>query len=271
MSQTSLENKSISRFAHICSRIAAYSNWYALIWPFNRIGSEGRVIRTWGGVKIYVRSIFGPDWVVAHEMFSRDDYQIARLPLSGQSIILDIGANIGAFTVFASYCFRDAKIFSYEPAATNFEVLKKNIDLNALEGRVRPFQLAVSVKTGEEIMTYSDQEYEHSLIANQVDLAHVLKSEKVMCTTIADIIADNKLDIVDLIKMDIVGLEYEILYALSEDTFKKIRYIALEIHDHKKHAAGDLIKFLEQKGFTVVRSPKHVRVYMATNNNSVKK
>jgi FkbM family methyltransferase len=199
-------------------------------------------------------------------MFSRDDYQIKNLtfPLK-ESVIIDIGANIGAFTIFASDRFPDARIYAYEPAATNFEVLAKNIEINSLKNRVTAFQQAVSLRVGEETMTYSDQEYAHSLIQDQVESEHILRSEKVLCTTIPQILIDNDLQIIDLIKMDIEGLEYDLLFGLPDEIFKKIRFITLEIHDHKKYSAQDLIQFLNDRGFEIVRSKTHSKVYLATN------
>ena len=271
MNEPVVENdNSISRFAHVLTRIKVYRNWYSLVWPLNRLGGEDRVIQVRNGPKIYVRSIFGPDWVVVYEMFYRDDYQIAHLPLGIKPVILDIGANIGAFTVLASHCFKDATIYSYEPAATNFEILKKNIALNDILNRLKPFQMAISTNSGEETMTYSDLEYAHSLIADQVETERVVKSEKVTCTTIADIMKDNSLDIIDLIKMDIEGLEYEVLFGVPDEVYKKIRYIALEIHDHKEYTAAKLIEFLEQKGFAVKRAPDHAKVYIASNSTLLK-
>ncbi len=262
---TTEDNNSISRFAHVLSRINAYSNWYSLVWPLNRLGGKAKIITIRNGPSVYVRNIFGPDWVVVHEMFSRDDYQIKDLPLGSAPIIFDIGANIGAFTLFAEKCFPLSRVFAYEPASTNFEILKKNIALNHLENEVKAFQLAVAVAPGEAMMTYSDEEFAHSLIADQVETEHIAKSEKVRCTSIPEIISEHKLARIDLIKMDIEGLEYDLLFALPDDVYKMVRYITLEIHDHKDHPAEELITFLKEKGFSVVRTPTHPKVYLATN------
>jgi FkbM family methyltransferase len=42
-------------------------------------------------------------------------------------VIIDIGANIGGFAVWASQRWRDATIHCYEPVLANFELLQKNV------------------------------------------------------------------------------------------------------------------------------------------------
>jgi len=127
-------NNSLSRFGNVWTRIKTYNNWYVLTWPLNRLNGSAKILETKNGMRIFVRNIFGNDFVVTHEMFSRDDYQVSSLsPQSAEPVILDLGANIGAFTVFAAGLYSKARIFSYEPAETNFRTLIKNIELNNLQ------------------------------------------------------------------------------------------------------------------------------------------
>ncbi len=258
------DNNSISRFAHILSRIRAYTNWYTLIWPFNRIGLPAKIIKVRNGPHISVRNIFGPDFVVVHEMFSRDDYNIKQLKLGDNAIILDIGANIGAFSLLAAFHFPGSKIFAFEPAETNFKVLKNNIELNSLGERIVPSQFAISFKEGDQEMTYSKDEYAHSLVAEQVTTDFERKGI-VHCTTLEKIIENNNISIIDILKMDIEGLEYDVLFNLPDNVFSKIRYMTLEIHQHTAHTAEELISFLNTKNFSVENVPTHPRVYFAVN------
>ena len=58
--------------------------------------------------------------------------------------IIDIGANMGSFAVYAALTCPNAIIYCFEPEKQNFEILKKNIAINSLEPRVRAFQCAVA-------------------------------------------------------------------------------------------------------------------------------
>src|SRR5262245_52899068 len=95
---------------HVFARIAAYENCYLHVWPMTSILPEKRIIRPRSGMKMEVRSIFGEDFVVVHEMFSRDDYQMQSLrPQHTPPVIVDAGANVGAFSVLVASLFKNAR------------------------------------------------------------------------------------------------------------------------------------------------------------------
>jgi len=121
--------------------------------------------------------------------------------------------------------------------------------------------MAVSVQSGEQPMIYSNDEYAHSLLSDQVN--DVLKTANVMCTTIADIVRDNNLDKIDILKMDIEGMEYGVLYGLPDEIYQKTGAITLEIHDHKTQPTSQLLEFLNKKDFSIVPSRTNPHVYLA--------
>jgi FkbM family methyltransferase len=59
------------------------------------------------------------------------------------SVFLDVGANVGVFTVFAAIA-RDARVFAFEPESQNYAALNRNIALNALDRRVTAVCAALS-------------------------------------------------------------------------------------------------------------------------------
>ena len=68
--------------------------------------------------------------------------------ISSKNILfLDIGANIGGYTVAVGNTFRDkdaVKIISYEPIGEYYEVLKRNVSVNGLDGKVECKKIALS-------------------------------------------------------------------------------------------------------------------------------
>lgn len=63
-----------------------------------------------------------------YEIFYQNAYLLTDLTLNPGSIIIDVGANIGLFSLFAlKQCEYDALIYSFEPIPTSFECLKKNL------------------------------------------------------------------------------------------------------------------------------------------------
>lgn len=254
------------RLKHALSRFKTYKNWYAIIWPITRIKTVDRVLKTRLGPRVYVRNIFGPDFVVVHEMFCRDDYKIASIQYDcPEPVVLDIGANIGDFALLVHGLNPQAKIFAYEPEHFNLEVIKKNIGLNGAGQNIKIFPLAVAGTDGEKTFYVSQSEYAHTLEKNLRgnDLAQAIT---VNSTTIEQIFQENNINHIDLLKLDIEGAEYDVLYNLPQNLYDKIRYIALEIHDHPVHQKKSLIQFINEKGYAIKQSNKNPCVYLAKHN-----
>jgi FkbM family methyltransferase len=256
--------KYFDKIKNVILRIKIYRNWYVLVWPLTRLLPKSRVIKTRSGILVYVRDIFGSEFAVLQEIFSRDDYGFSRVTIENKNpIILDIGANIGIFSIFAAHLYKNAKIFAYEPGVDNFNILVGNIQRNNLKQQVFPYRLAIAAKEGEEEFFLSPQDCSHSLIPQQID--KVVGKEKIICTTLAAVIERNGLEKIDFLKIDIEGAEYEVLYSLSPDIYKKISYLALEIHNHHQHRPEELLKFLDANGFTMNQSPINKNVFMGKN------
>jgi FkbM family methyltransferase len=212
--------------------------------------------------KLYIRNIFGPDFVVMHEMFSRDDYGIKSIKFNHiQPVIIDVGANIGAFSVLAGVLYRGgAKIFAYEPEEQNFTILCKNIDLNSMHN-IHPLQQAVATVAEEQEFFISPYNYSHSL--SRQHLKQIVDSKKINCTTITNILEDNNLEYIDFLKMDIEGFEYEVLFSLPESTYRKIFNIAIEIHNRSDYNKEQLVSFLRYNKFKITQSITNENVYLA--------
>jgi precorrin-6B methylase 2 len=65
--------------------------------------------------------------------------------LRPDDLFLDIGANIGSYTLLASAVCK-ARTISFEPDPKTMTLLRRNIDLNGLHGRVVLEQTAVGAK-----------------------------------------------------------------------------------------------------------------------------
>ena len=63
-------------------------------------------------------------------------------------IFIDIGANIGAYSLFFSLLKTNNKIYSFEACSYTYNELIKNIALNGLQEKIFPFNQAVSSESG---------------------------------------------------------------------------------------------------------------------------
>lgn len=163
--------------------------------------------------------------------------------------IVDIGANMGAFGVYAALACPNAKIYCFEPEERNFEVLKRNIAVNSLETRVRAFQLAVASSNRDREMAIGSSPL-NSLVVKAAGL-----SQTVHCTTLREILQQQELETIDLLKMNCEGVEYEILAGCTNSEFERMPRIRLEYHnlDAVNQNGKWLAAYLTSQGYQIER------------------
>lgn len=170
--------------------------------------------------------------------------------ISNNPIVIDVGANVGYFSLFSLVRYPKAKVFSFEPMPMNFELLKKyrdenkNLDFN-------PTNRAMSGEKGHITLQY-DASDSFTTSASIFDTSIGSDTLKVETVTLEDVINENQLEKIDLLKLDCEGSEYSILYGASEAVLEKVKALTIETHLGKgdKENRDDLVKFIEQKGFT---------------------
>jgi len=180
------------------------------------------------------------------EVFVRRRYgSVARF-----RTIVDVGANVGSFAVYAAQSSPHARIYCYEPEEQNFERLERNLSINGLEGRVTAFQSAVASSTGARKLAVSV-----SQINAFDDLRSGATHQVVACTTLQDIRREHGLDTLDLLKMNCEGAEYEILGGCSRADYDGILNIRLEYHnlDDVSRNGESLRRHLEARGYRIQR------------------
>lgn len=165
-------------------------------------------------------------------------------------VIVDVGANIGSFAIYAAQSNLQARIYCYEPEQQNFALLEHNIKINRLEGRVSAFQCAVASGAGARELTVG---------ASTLNSLHALpghaEHRTVNCTTLRNILTSLQLDKIDLLKMNCEGAEYEILEGCSETDFARLPNIRLEYHilDDSRRNGKSLARFLKSRGYRIER------------------
>ena len=102
-----------------------------------------------GGRKLKVNLRSDADQSVFEEIFKDCDYRILDEVIKNASdAIIDVGAHIGLFSLYASVLNPDVPIFAFEPDIDNFLLLKENLKLNNVKN-VKAKNLAVSASGGE--------------------------------------------------------------------------------------------------------------------------
>lgn len=74
---------------------------------------------------------------------------LRRLPPG--TILYDVGANVGVYAVYAAIV-AGVSVYAFEPSGPSFGLLCRNVELNRLSGRVLPFCMGLSDKTGPTVL-----------------------------------------------------------------------------------------------------------------------
>lgn len=142
--------------------------------------------------------IIPKDMIVHVAKVFQGEYEIGYT--ADDPVILDIGANVGGFTVWALDRWPKSKVFCYEPIEANFEMLAENTKHEG--GRVKAFNLGVG-EPGERGMFYG---------ANNCGEASLFqRGQQQDVGEIVTVIDPKELPKADIVKIDTEGAEIEIL------------------------------------------------------------
>jgi FkbM family methyltransferase len=170
--------------------------------------------------------------------------------LKDGSVVVDIGANIGIFSIKAARCAPGIRVFSYEPEPANFRTLQQNIALNHLEDRITALNSAVCEKEGTMDFFFHERDsgggsiYPHDLNFN--------RKISVSCTTLEKVFAQQHISQCDFLKMDCEGAEAGILLQAPPELFRRIAAMAIEWHETVHHVpVGDMMAFLQTQEYEI--------------------
>lgn len=203
-----------------------------------------------------------------HEIFSEDlGAHGLQLPVDGT--YLDVGANIGLFSLYLRDHCPQARIFAFEPMPAVFAALELNLaaltppglavqlalgaeagwaefdyfpGIAALSTQNRAVGQTMSAglrtllgggsQTGGEVQDILDKTGATQAVMNEAFLDDLLRPETVRAQidTLSAQMAALGVDVVDLLKIDTEGAEREVLAGLAEADWPKIRQLLVEVH-----------------------------------------
>ena len=241
-------NSIITKIKILIKAANVFKNWY--LYPlvyFKIIRRDYVIFETYSGLKIKLRTR-STDLMALTNVWLVEEYSNFRI--NDNDIIIDIGAHIGLFTLYASQYCKNGIIFCFEPVEENYSVLLDNITQNNLKN-VKSFKSAVS-KSESTITIYRNKdEAGHSMFSSN---SHALKVDSISLKKIID---ENSIDRCDLIKLDCEGAEYEIIESLPLEYFKKISKMIIEYHfaDSNPKLVNEIITKLKNVSFKMLTIP----------------
>lgn len=193
------------------------------------------------------------DKSVIDDVITNNEYLDYNLNINENSTILDIGGHIGSFTIQAAKIAKNGIIYTFEPFINNFNLIKKNIEVNNLKN-VELYNVGIldEDKTVDFFISNANTGM-HSTIPSKNSNSKILK---INCLSLDKFIKDNKLKSIDLIKLDCEGAEYSILY---NSDLSIVNQIILEFHEFpdSNDNIDTLTKKLNEKRFKLVKKVRY--------------
>lgn len=216
---------------------------------------------------------------IYNEIFTLQAYLRHGISIHDGDCIVDAGANIGLFMLFASRLARDLRITCFEPNPAAFACLKANAEAWGSGVKCLPFGL--SSENGSAELTffeglsllsgfYADPAKEREVVKNYVlnqesgpsdnefaEQVSVLidgrlraRTERAELRTLSNVIAEEGLDRIDLLKVNVEKSELDVLRGLKEEDWAKIRQLVIEV-DLRENVTP-ITAMLEAHGYDVL-------------------
>jgi FkbM family methyltransferase len=163
------------------------------------------------------------------------------LTLRPDSIVVDIGANIGDFAIQAAKRCPDGRVFAIEPLSFAGKMIETQTRLNGIHN-VTWIPAAVSGSEGETTSDAVGGPYKGSGAAEQIRV-----------TTLPQVVRELDLPRIDLLKLDCEGAEWDILPA-AEEILPLIQQICMEFHCERGWTPARLSAWLRARGFDVTHT-----------------
>lgn len=162
-----------------------------------------------------------------------DTYDISKIKFNDGDVVLDIGGNIGLFSILLARKHSFLKILAFEPVKQSFENFKTNIRLNNIStGTITLLQKALTGDGRNVTMVHGIQSIMDGMAEtrSQYFLKDQVESETSESTTLTQIFEEYQIKKCKLLKMDCEGCEYESLYGTKDVILKKIEVFRGEFH-----------------------------------------
>jgi FkbM family methyltransferase len=234
----------------------------------------GRIVRLRNGMRIEVdpRDYIGHK-IITNGCFEPETFEFIQRFLQPGMIFLDIGANVGQYTLLGSQRVGPGgKVHAFEPHPILWSVLSRNIGLNRCANVVCD-SLAVAEREGVQPLFHGppDRAGETALVPCEGQTEFT----QVRTVTVDSYLRSHMIAQVDLIKIDVEGAELRVLEGATNLLTRGAGLtLILEFNDgaaHRfGHSVGDVASFLRARGFALYRlQTGELRPYMPLEREPV--
>jgi FkbM family methyltransferase len=187
-------------------------------------------------IKFHIRENYATDEIVVKEIWKENVYEVKDTHLNHGGVVIDIGANIGTFSVYAANF--GATVYAIEPEPHNLEALKKNIELNNMQDKIH-------------VCPYAISDYKGTAVINDMGGGSTIKDDGIFGAEVEVMPFDNFFNLyhineVDVLKIDAEGAEVEIILGASKENLQKCKYITMEFDIRSGKNMGSMVQKLSE-------------------------
>jgi FkbM family methyltransferase len=226
-----------------------------LLFPLRRrLPAPRNEIELRGGLRLaappgeHLATLFDEVWV--NECYGQYPFSAAQ-----HSTVVDIGAHVGVFTLWAASRGPGVRVIAVEPSPENFSFLRRNVQASGLTN-VSLLQCACAGQSGTLSLYARGPAALDTLYTHDNYGSSFRPRATVSVITLDELFARFNVQACHLLKLDCEGAEYEILFNATENALRKIQNIVMEYHQGlNQHTAADMVDFLQTHGFEVELGP----------------
>ena len=232
-----------NRLRYLLAAPVAYRNWWALVLP--KLGVSV-VLELRNGLRYLVRPR-KTDLAVVNEAAILNPYLgPGYVTLPADAIVVDIGANIGDFTIQSARLCPQGRVIAVDPVREHVRMIAVQMLLNGVEN-VTCVHAALGNREGEmDIDTDGSQP--------SARCGGRKTTQSVRLTTLSRLMRDVGIDRIALLKLDCEGGEWDILPAAAA-VLPQIQQICMEFHCEQGWTPERLASWLRERGYQVWHTP----------------
>lgn len=220
--------------------------------------------KRYGGMELAVidRDDADTDYIYS-EVFLSQIYYHPEMKIRKYPVVMDVGANIGIYSIWAARRYQPFQIFAYEASPRTFGYLEDNVarHVDPETTQIHPVNRAVASRSGQKLVLHQSTSVSGiSTLLERESVGWVeraaeslgLETHEVLTTTLSAEIAAHGLEHIDVLKIDVEGYFLEVLAGLSDADFAKVRNVVVEVDYLPETGIGPFAveDLLKSKGFT---------------------
>lgn len=190
------------------------------------------------GSEIYYDSKFG--LAGYQSLLARHQNLLRIAEVKDVEVVVDIGANVGFFSLLCRDLFPETLIYAIEPVPQIYGCLKNNFSGDA---KAMLFDIAISDVTGETTMDFD---------SDLSSISHLSKEGNVTVKTktLDDFVAEQDIRSIDILKIDVETFEAHVLRGASKALgMTKILFMEVTMENNRNYTISSLLKMLSTEAY----------------------